>query len=85
MPTGSDFRLDELARALKKHGLNSFTRETFRQLCRDESILAEAVAAAADSYLPVAVRSFRARVGHRGCVAGEYASADRLVPAAISP
>ncbi|OSJ32555.1 hypothetical protein BSZ19_18565 [Bradyrhizobium japonicum] len=58
VPTSSDFRLDELARALKKRGLNSFTRETFRQLCRDESILPEAVAAAADSHLPVAVRSF---------------------------
>lgn len=57
MPTSSDFRLDELARALKKRGLNSFTRETFRQLCKDESILAE-IAAAADPYLPVAVRSF---------------------------
>src|SRR6266849_4705471 len=29
-PTSSDFRLDELARALKKRGLNSFTRETFK-------------------------------------------------------
>ncbi|WP_141340288.1 SAVED domain-containing protein [Bradyrhizobium sp. USDA 3458] len=57
LPTSSDFRLDELARALKKRGLNSFTRETFRQLCKDESILAE-IAAAADPYLPVAVRSF---------------------------
>jgi hypothetical protein len=59
MPTNSDFRLDELARALKKRGLNSFTRETFRQLCQDESILAVvSAAAAADPYLPVAVRSF---------------------------
>jgi hypothetical protein len=58
LPTSSDFRLDELARALKKRGLNSFTRETFRQLCKDESILAEIAAAAADPYLPVAVRSF---------------------------
>jgi SMODS-associated and fused to various effectors sensor domain len=57
LPTNSDFRLDELARALKKRGLNSFTRETFRQLCKDESILAE-IAAAADPYLPVAIRSF---------------------------
>lgn len=57
MPTNSDFRLDELARALKKRGLNSFTRETFRQLCQDESMLAE-VTAAPDPYLPVAVRSF---------------------------
>ncbi|WP_316193244.1 MULTISPECIES: SAVED domain-containing protein [unclassified Bradyrhizobium] len=57
LPTSSDFRLDELARALKKRGLNSFTRETFRQLCKDESILAE-IAVAADPYLPVAVRSF---------------------------
>jgi|SRR5579883_292394 len=58
LPTSSDFRLDELARALKKRGLNSFTRETFRQLCKDESILAEVVAAAVDPYLPVAIRSF---------------------------
>lgn len=56
-PTHSDFRLDELARALKKRGLNSFTRETFRQLCKDESILAEVIATA-DPHLPVAVRSF---------------------------
>lgn len=58
LPTSSDFRLDELARALKKRGLNSFTRETFRQLCEDESILAKAAVAAADPYLPVAIRSF---------------------------
>ncbi|UFZ08041.1 SAVED domain-containing protein [Bradyrhizobium ontarionense] len=32
-------------------------RETFRQLCKDESILAE-IAAAAAPYLPVAIRSF---------------------------
>lgn len=57
LPTNSDFRLDELARALKKRGLNSFTRETFRQLCKDESILTEVIAAA-DPHLPVAVRSF---------------------------
>lgn len=57
LPTSSDFRLDELARALKKRGLNSFTRETFRQLCKDESILAEVVAVA-DPHLPVAIRSF---------------------------
>ncbi len=57
LPTSSDFRLDELARALKKRGLNSFTRETFRQMCKDESILAE-MAAAADPYLPMAIRSF---------------------------
>jgi hypothetical protein len=56
-PTSSDFRLDELARALKKRGLNSFTRETFKQLCKDESLLAEVIAAV-DPYLPVAVRSF---------------------------
>jgi hypothetical protein len=57
LPTNSDFRLDELARALKKRGLNSFTRETFRQLCKDESMLAEVVAVV-DPHLPVAVRSF---------------------------
>ena len=56
-PTSSDFRLDELARALKKRGLNNFTRETFRQMCKDESLLAKIIAAA-DPYLPVAVRSF---------------------------
>ncbi len=55
--TTSDFRFDELARALKKRGLNSFTRETFRQLCKDEALLAEVIAAA-DPYLPVAIRSF---------------------------
>jgi hypothetical protein len=56
-PTSSDFRLDELARALKKRGLSSFTRETFKQLCKDEALLAEIIATA-DPYLPVAVRSF---------------------------
>jgi hypothetical protein len=56
-PTTSDFRLDELARALKKRGLSSFTRETFKQLCKDEALLAEIVAVP-DPYLPVAVRSF---------------------------
>jgi hypothetical protein len=30
----SDFRFDELARALKIRGLNSFTRETFAKLCQ---------------------------------------------------
>jgi SMODS-associated and fused to various effectors sensor domain len=57
VPTSSDFRLDELARALKKRGLNSFTRETFKQLCKDEALLAEVIAAT-DPYLPIAVRSF---------------------------
>jgi hypothetical protein len=56
-PTSSDFRFDELARALKKRGLNSFTRETFKQMCKEESLLAQIIAAE-DPYLPVAIRSF---------------------------
>jgi hypothetical protein len=55
--TNSDFRLDELARALKKRGLNSFTRETFRKLCEDEELL-DKIVAAADPFLPIAIRSF---------------------------
>jgi hypothetical protein len=55
--TSSDFRLDELARAPKKRGLNSFTRETFRKLCQDEELL-DKIVAAADPYLPIAIRSF---------------------------
>jgi hypothetical protein len=56
-PTTSDFRFDELARALKKRGLSSFTRATFQQLCKDEGLLQEIIAAA-DPFLPIAIRSF---------------------------
>jgi SMODS-associated and fused to various effectors sensor domain len=56
-PTSSDFRFDELARALKKLGLNSFTRATFQQLCKDEGLLTE-ILAAADPSLPIAIRTF---------------------------
>jgi hypothetical protein len=55
--TSSDFRFDELARALKKRGLNVFTRETFAQLCRDEGLLSE-LARAPDPFLSIAIRSF---------------------------
>lgn len=56
-PTTSDFRLDELARALKRRGLSTFTRETLRQLLKEEGLLTEIVAAA-DPHLPIAIRSF---------------------------
>ena len=55
--TASEFRYDELARALKVRQLNSLTRETFLKLCEEEGLLAPAVAAA-DPFLPIAIRSF---------------------------
>ena len=36
----SDFRYDELARQLKVRGLNSLTRATLEQFCRDEGLFA---------------------------------------------
>ena len=53
----SDFRYDELARQLKARGLNSFTRATLEQLCRDEGLFATPQADD-DRFLSVAVRSF---------------------------
>jgi len=53
----SDFRYDELARQLKSRRLNAFTRDTLLALAREEGLLT-APPAAADPYLPVAIRSF---------------------------
>lgn len=55
--TASEFRYDELARALKVRRLNSLTRETFLKLCEEEGLLARAQPSA-DPFLPVAIRSF---------------------------
>lgn len=55
--TASEFRYDELARALKVRQLNSLTRETLLKLCEEEGLLVPA-AAAADPFLPIAIRSF---------------------------
>jgi hypothetical protein len=54
----SDFRLDELARALKRRGLNSFTKETFARLCREEGLLPDVVQKADDAFHAIAIRSF---------------------------
>lgn len=55
--TASEFRYDELARALKVRQLNSLTRETLLKLCEEEGLLVPA-AAGADPFLPIAIRSF---------------------------
>jgi hypothetical protein len=55
--TASEFRYDELARALKVRQLNGLTRETFLKLCEEEGLMAP-VAAAVDPFLPIAIRSF---------------------------
>ena len=55
--TASEFRYDELARALKVRQLNGLTRETFLKLCEEEGLMAP-VAAATDPFLPIAIRSF---------------------------
>lgn len=55
--TASEFRYDELARALKVRQLNSLTRETLLKLCEEEGLLAP-VTATADPFLPIALRSF---------------------------
>lgn len=55
--TASEFRYDELARALKVRQLNGLTRETFLKLCEEEGLMA-AVAAPVDPFLPIAIRSF---------------------------
>ena len=52
----SDFRYDELARQLKARGLNSLTRETLEQFCRDEGLFATSPARD-DRFLSVAVRN----------------------------
>jgi hypothetical protein len=53
----SDFRYDELARALKVRKLNALTREALIQFCRDEGLRVEEPAAP-DNALPVAIRTF---------------------------
>lgn len=53
----SDFRYDELARALKVRQLNSFTRETFERLCREEGLTAERRCDHNQCH-PIAIRSF---------------------------
>ena len=53
----SDFRYDELARQLKVRGLNSLTRATLKQFCRDEGLFAPRHLSE-DSFLDIAVRSF---------------------------
>jgi hypothetical protein len=55
--TASEFRYDELARALKVRQLNGLTRETFLKLCEEEGLIVP-MAAAADPFLPIAIRSF---------------------------
>lgn len=55
--TASEFRYDELARALKVRQLNGLTRETFLKLCEEEGLLVP-TSAAADPFLPIAIRSF---------------------------
>lgn len=55
--TASEFRYDELARALKVRQLNSLTRETLLKLCEEEGLLAPS-APAADPFPPIAIRSF---------------------------
>lgn len=55
--TASEFRYDELARALKVRQLNGLTRETFLKLCEEEGLMAP-VAAPVDPFLPIAIRSF---------------------------
>ncbi|WCK21744.1 SAVED domain-containing protein [Agrobacterium tumefaciens] len=55
--TDSDFRYDELARQLKVRQLSALTKEAFLQLCREEGLLVERPAEA-DSFLPIAIRSF---------------------------
>jgi hypothetical protein len=54
----SDFRFDELARALKRRGLNSFTKETFVKLCREEGLLVDIGQMPIEQYHPIAIRSF---------------------------
>ena len=61
----SDFRYDELINQLKARGLNSLTRATLEQLCRDEDLFATP-SADGDRFLSVAVRAFWDRRGHRG-------------------
>ncbi len=55
--TASEFRYDELARALKVRQLNSLTRETFLKLCEEEGLVVT-TPAAPDPFLPIAIRSF---------------------------
>lgn len=55
--TASDFRYDELARALKVRQLNGLTRETLLQLSKEEG-LHVSPKAAPDRFLPIAIRSF---------------------------
>lgn len=53
----SDFRYDELARQLKIRKLNSFTRDTFRKLCEEESLINGSALNSSDR-LKIAIRSF---------------------------
>jgi hypothetical protein len=53
----SDFRYDELARQLKVRRLNTFTKETFLQVCREEGLLTNRTPST-DDFLPIAIRSF---------------------------
>ena len=58
MASDSDFRYDELARQLKIRGLNSLTRDTLLELCREHGLLAPGVGTILDEALPIAIRSF---------------------------
>lgn len=55
--SNSDFRYDELARALKVRGLHAVTRETLTQVLREEGLLNDTMPEE-DPALPVAIRSF---------------------------
>lgn len=56
--SASDFRYDGVAQALKTRRLNSFTRDTLRQILREEGILTGDAPQPAPG-LPIAVRTFQ--------------------------
>ena len=55
--SNSDFRYDELARKLKERNLNTLTRETLLQFCKDEGLKIKR-APEAEPALPIAIRTF---------------------------